>query len=83
VADEKTRANLSIVVAENYTDRMSEVVDRLRTAGLKVERVLGTTGMVTGSIESAKVESLSSIEGVQTVERAREFQLPPPESDLQ
>jgi hypothetical protein len=75
--------NVSVSVADGSIDRFSEVVSRLRDAGLEVEQELEEIGVVTGSIDSEKAESLREIEGVSHVERSREFRIAPPDSDIQ
>jgi hypothetical protein len=75
--------NVSVSVADGSMDRFSEVVRRLKDAGLDVEQELGEIGVVTGSIDPEKTEALREIEGVSHVERFREFQIAPPDSDIQ
>lgn len=75
--------NVSVSVADGSMDRFSEVVRRLKEAGLDVEQELGEIGVVTGSIDPEKAESLREIEGVSHVERSREFRIAPPDSDIQ
>ncbi len=74
---------VNVSIAEDYLDRFPEVIARGKQAGLKVEQELELLGMVSGSIDSAKLEKLSKVPGVATVERAHEFQLPPPDSEVQ
>ena len=83
MSNHSTPANLSILVAEEFVDRLPEVVNELRSAGMHIERVLESVGAITGSAPRDKVETLSHIAGVESVEPEREYQLPPPESDVQ
>jgi hypothetical protein len=78
-----TMAEVTVAVKEHYKDRISEVVRNLQSAGMNVERSMEQLGLITGSIDPKKVKALSQVEGVLHVESAREFQLPPPESDIQ
>ncbi len=75
--------NVSVSVTDGSMDRFSEVVRRLKDAGLDVEQELEEIGVVTGSIDLEKAESLREIEGVSYVERSREFRIAPPDSDIQ
>jgi hypothetical protein len=75
--------SVSVSVADGSMDRFPEVVRRLKDAGLDVEQELGEIGVVTGSIDPEKAESLRKIEGVSHVERSREFRIAPPDSDIQ
>ena len=75
--------NVSVSVADGSMNRFSEVVRRLKDAGLEVEQELEEIGVVTGSIDPEKAESLREIEGVSHVERSREYRIAPPDSDIQ
>ncbi len=75
--------NVSVSVGDGSMDRFSEVVRLLKGAGLDVEQELEEIGVVTGSIDPEKAESLREIEGVSHVERSREFRIAPPDSDIQ
>ena len=75
--------NVSVSVADGSMDRFSEVVRRLKEAGLDVAQELEEIGIVTGSIDLGKAESLREIEGVSHVDRSREFRIAPPDSDIQ
>jgi hypothetical protein len=74
---------VNISVADDYIDRFSEVVKACKKTGLKVEQQMEQIGVVSGAIDSAKVAALSKVKGVAHVERPRQIQLPPPESDVQ
>ncbi len=83
MASGSQKVSLLVTVDDQHGDRMSEVADRLRAAGLNVESVLESLGTITGSIEPEKVQLISNVEGVSHVETSRSFQLAPPESDVQ
>jgi hypothetical protein len=74
---------LSVLVAGDHLDRMDEVVERLRGAGLRIGSVLGALGTVTGRASPENVETLRAVHGVAAVERARDFQLPSPDAPIQ
>jgi hypothetical protein len=60
------------------------VAAALQDAGLRLGAALPETGVITGSVEDeAAIEPLREVEGVEAVEQAQEFQLPPPDSDVQ
>ena len=75
--------NVNIAAADDCMDRLPEVVKAAKKAGLKVEQELELLGMMSGSIDSAKLEKLSNVPGVAAVERSQEYQLPPPDSEVQ
>ncbi|HEX6361151.1 hypothetical protein [Actinophytocola sp.] len=72
-----------ISVADDQVDDMASVVEALRHAGLRVDEVLESVGVVTGTVEGDVLGSLSAVPGVAEVEQSREFQLPPPDSTVQ
>ena len=74
---------VNVSVADDYLDRFPDVVKAAKKAGLKVEQEMETLGIVSGSIDSAKFEDLRRVRGVSAVDRAREFHLPPPDSEIQ
>lgn len=78
-----SNVNLSIAIDENHIDQILEVSQNLQSAGMNVEQLLDKLGIITGSCDSEKVESLSRVEGVSHVELSREYKLAPPESDVQ
>ena len=78
---EKLKVNVS--VADDHLRSMQEVVQRLKDAGLSVEQTLEGLGIVTGTVEAAKLPALSGLEGVSAVETDREVRIAPPDSDLQ
>lgn len=77
------REDVNIAIAENHLDRFSEVVRRLKKAGLVINQEMEAIGTVSGSIEGTKLADIEQVEGVSFVERAREIRLPPPENDVQ
>ncbi len=48
------------------------VVDDLAAAGMRVERVLGRLGVVSGTVPPARLAGLGDVPGVTAVERDRE-----------
>lgn len=78
-----TVAQVNVSVADDYLDRLPQVAQELRAAGFHVERDLSSLGVLTGYIDSAKLASLDRIQGVEAVQREREFQIAPPDSPVQ
>jgi hypothetical protein len=66
-----------ISVADDRIDDMSTVVEALRAAGLRVDEVLHSVGVVTGTVDGKSLDFLSAVPGVAEVERSQTFQLPP------
>lgn len=72
-----------ITVSGPYMGRLQEVARNLETAGLQVDRVLGTLGQVHGHAEGSRQANIAAVEGVSSVDPQRTFHLGPPDSDIQ
>jgi hypothetical protein len=71
-------------IDDEHLNKMPEVVKKIKKAGLKVDQQLESLGMITGSIDADKFDSLNRIKGVYNVERDEErFQIAPPDSEVQ
>jgi hypothetical protein len=77
------QVKLSISIDDQHLNQFAKVVKDVKKAGLKVEERHKDIGVVTGSINKDKVDSLRNVEGVAHVEEEREIRIPPPESDVQ
>lgn len=77
------KVSLSVAVKDDYLDRFSDVAEDCRKAGLKVEEELEQIGVITGTIDAAKADALKKVRGVAHVEESHDYQLPPPESEIQ
>ena len=75
--------NVNVSVADDHLGHFREVVRRMEKAGLKVEQQLEAVGVVSGSIDPARLPALEQVQGVTAVERAREVRIAPPESHVQ
>ena len=75
--------DVNVSIADDHVDRFPDVVQGMKEAGLRVSQQMEAVGVVSGSIDPAKLSDLKQVEGVAAVERSRSFQLPPPESDVQ
>jgi hypothetical protein len=73
-----------VTVAAEHRQRIEQVADALRTAGLQVGDVLEAIGQVTGSVREDRLDALRALDGVQRVDRGSSgFQIPPPDSPVQ
>ena len=77
------RVPVIVSVADDWLGDMGAVVDSLRVAGLRVDRVLMVAGIVTGTVDGDRFTSLSTVPGVADVETERTIGLPPPDSSVQ
>lgn len=74
---------MSVSVDDQHIDEIVEVAGKLSSAGMTVEQIMDKIGVIVGSCDSDKMEVLSQVEGVSAVEPERDYQIPPPESDIQ
>ncbi len=77
------KMNVLVSINDDHLDRFSEVVKEAENAGMQVEQKMEELGVLTGSIDSQKVEPLRRLEGVSHVEESRRVGIPPPDSDIQ
>ncbi|MFB2978397.1 hypothetical protein [Microseira sp. BLCC-F43] len=78
-----SEVNLSVLVKDEYRERILEVVTALQADGMKVEQLMEQIGVIAGSIDSTKLPGIERIEGVSAVELAQGYQLEPPTSEIQ
>jgi len=77
------KVKLSLSVDDQHMSKFADVVKRVEKAGMKVDEKHKDIGVVNGSIEKDKIDSLRQVDGVEHIEEEREIRIPPPESDLQ
>lgn len=78
-----TNIQVLVLIRDEYQDRLPEVAERLQAAGLQIDQWLVEIGMITGSIAAEKMSSLTQIEGVANVESSQDYQIAPPDSEIQ
>lgn len=72
-----------VVVADDMLHNIKQVADRLTAEGMKVERVMPVTGVISGSYASNDISSLEKVAGVMSVEEEATARLPSPDSAVQ
>jgi gamma-glutamyltranspeptidase len=73
--------NVTVTVDEKHLDAIEEVADRLRERGMRVDQVMASIGIVTGSIED--VDALRGVTGVESVAAEERVDLGPPDQEIQ
>ncbi len=63
-----------VTVDDQNLPIIQSVVTGLESAGMKVDRVLPVTGIITGAVSQSKLEGLRSVPGVADVEVDRPMQ---------
>jgi hypothetical protein len=77
------KVDVTVMVGDAHVDKIDEVKQKLEEAGLDVREVLGSIGAITGSAAPKSLAGLRKVRGVSAVESSEEYQLPPPDSDVQ
>jgi len=77
------RRDVTVTVADSHAGDIDEVAERLRRAGMRVDGALGALGVITGSVDVARLAALGELPGVAAVEQQTGFQIAPPDADVQ
>lgn len=83
MAKKDGKVQVLIAIDDEHLNDMDRVVKACERAGLEVESSLESIGTITGSIDPDKLAGLSRLPGVAGVEKAEEYDVGPPDSDLQ
>jgi hypothetical protein len=78
-----SRVNVSVLVSDGSLNRINDVVKKVKSKGMRVDRVLQKTGVLTGSVEADDLGGLNKVEGVSGVEQERAIRIAPPDSEVQ
>ena len=76
-------SDVSVSVDDDHLDKIGEVAAELRTKGMQVDQVLKEVGVISGSVPEDMRQALEAVSGVEAVEEAKNFQIPPSDSDIQ
>ena len=68
-----------VTVDDRAVDRIAEVAAALRACGMRVERVLPLTGIITGQCQAGLASRLQGVAGVHSVEPDEPVGIPPGE----
>ena len=79
----KKLQSIIVTVADEALDKIDELADKLTAKGMKVDRVMPITGVISGSASPDKLSSLKKVAGVSSVEEEVSAELPPPDSPVQ
>ena len=70
---EEELEQIVVTVDDQNLPIIQSVVTGLESAGMKVDRVLPVTGIITGAVSQSKLEGLRKVSGVAHVEVDREM----------
>jgi hypothetical protein len=74
---------VTVTVQHDHVGHIDELADQLRVAGMQVDQVLRSVGVITGSVKKSQRPSVELVPGVAAVEDETSFQLAPPDADIQ
>ena len=77
------KVKVSVSVDDAHVNQILKVAEDLQLVGMDIEQTLPSVGIISGSIASDQVNRLYQIEGVQHIEPEQDYQLAPPDSDVQ
>ena len=78
-----SQIKISVCIDDAHLPSVEKIAQQLQSSGVSVEQTLSSIGIINGSIDRGKVNSLYAIEGVKQVEQQEIYQLAPPNSPLQ
>lgn len=74
---------ITVTVAEPDRVQITNVAQRLRSAGMEIDQVLEALGMITGTVPAGKMAALAVLDGVASVDEELRYQLPDPGDEVQ
>ncbi|MBF8278222.1 MAG: hypothetical protein HW390_3295 [Candidatus Brocadiaceae bacterium] len=72
-----------VTVDSKYIGKVHEIAKQCRSAGMKVDQVLESTGIITGQADQAVPAKLARMKTILSVEESGEIELAPPDSEIQ
>jgi hypothetical protein len=72
-----------VTVSDEMLGNIQQVAKQLAAEGVKVDRVMPATGVITGSCDSSKMNVIKNLSGVMSVEEEGVAYLPPSNSRVQ
>ena len=78
-----SQVKISVSIDDAHFTQIDRIAKELESSGMNVEKTLSAIGVVSGSIKADELDGLYKIEGVNAVEQQGNYQLAPPDSDVQ
>jgi hypothetical protein len=76
-------ADIPVIIVVDDANDLQKIKAKCETHGLRQARALTRLGMLKGLVDQKRVDELTKIPGVRSVEKEREIKLPPPGSPVQ
>lgn len=77
------RRHVTVTVADSHAGAVADVAEQLARAGLEVDQVLAAIGVITGAVDDELLAAIEAVPGVAAVQEQSDFQLAPPDADVQ
>jgi hypothetical protein len=77
------KVNLTVSVKDEHLPKFADLVEKIKKTGFEVDQQLESVGVLTGKIDADKVHEIRKVNGVGSVEESRNYQIAPPDSDIQ
>lgn len=74
---------VTVTLADAGLARIDDVVERLKGEGMAVEQVLGSLGIIVGSVPAGRRAAITALADVAAVEGETTFELAPPDAEVQ
>ncbi len=78
-----SKVDVVVSVEEGRLGEFPQVVEAARRAGLEVAEAMATIGVISGSVDAGALAGLEAVPGVASVEKARTYEIGPPDSEVQ
>jgi len=76
-------AHINVTVDDQHLSSIGDVADALRANGMEIDQIHRAIGIITGSVSGDRQSSLKALAGVASVDEQLNYQLPPPDADIQ
>lgn len=70
-SEAESQTPVIIAVDNEHADKIADVADRLKDAGLTVDRIMHATGTISGRIEPSRIPQVRQVKGVLGLEKQR------------
>lgn len=78
-----SKIEVSVCIDDAHFHQIEQISQKLHSFGMDIHQTLSSIGVINGSVEPARLDDLSQIEGVHGVEPEQRYQLSPPSSPIQ
>ncbi len=70
-----SKVEVIVKIEDSSSDKMSEIAKQCEQAGMSVEQQMKSVGMISGTIEQARISKVEQIKGVSYVEESKSLNI--------